>query len=62
MPNEAIDFIVLSVSEQSKVVVDLCLHTYGCRVIQRILENCLERQTRPIIDFILADIAILTKD
>jgi hypothetical protein len=33
MPNDAIDFIVESVSEYSKDVIELCLHTYGCRVI-----------------------------
>lgn len=62
MPSESVDFIVQAVCEQSKIVIELCLHTYGCRVIQRILENCEEQQTKLIIDFILADISILTKD
>jgi pumilio RNA-binding family len=43
-------------------VKDLCLHTYGCRVIQRILEKCLDSQTDPIIDAIILDIQALTKD
>lgn len=62
MPNDAIDFIVSAVLEQQGIVSELCIHTYGCRVIQRILENCSDRQTRPILDAIFADIHSLIKD
>ena len=30
-------------------VYDLATHPYGCRVIQRILENCTAEQTEPIL-------------
>ena len=30
-------------------VFDLATHPYGCRVIQRILENCTAEQTEPIL-------------
>jgi len=59
MPSGTLDFIVQPVIDH---VFELCVHTYGCRVIQRILEHCLEKQTRPIIDQILAEIHTLTKN
>jgi pumilio RNA-binding family len=59
MPNDAIDFITQPVTDN---VCDLCVHTYGCRVIQRVLENCAEKKTTPILDNILQDIHNLTKD
>lgn len=62
MPHEAIDFIVSAIVETPRAVSDLCVHTYGCRVIQRILENCSEAQTRLILDGILLDIHNLTLD
>jgi len=40
MPPDSIDFIVQAVINEPYLIKDLCLHTYGCRVIQRILENC----------------------
>jgi pumilio RNA-binding family len=62
MPHDAIDFIVRAVTEHKDTVSKLCVHTYGCRVIQRILENCEESQTQPILDAILADLNNLTND
>ncbi len=59
MPGEAIEFIVNPVTENT---VKMCKHTYGCRVIQRILENSSEIQTRPIIAQILEHIKVLTMD
>ena len=62
MPHDAVDFIVSAVMAGPDIVSQLCVHTYGCRVIQRILENCHERQTRLILDSILSHIHILIKD
>lgn len=62
MPHEQVDFIVAAVQEKKDTVSSLCVHTYGCRVIQRILENCHERQTRPILNAILGDLHNLTND
>ena len=62
MPHESIDFIVNAIHETKDAVSQLCVHTYGCRVIQRILENCQDRQTRPIIDSVISDLHNLTND
>src|SRR5688500_11188019 len=44
VPAQLIGFIVESFSGQ---VYSLATHPYGCRVIQRILENCQEHQVSP---------------
>lgn len=59
MPCDMIEFIILPVIDNT---CELCVHTYGCRVIQRVLENGSEEYTRPILDQILAEIHSLTKD
>lgn len=35
-------------------VYSFATHPYSCRVLQRILENCPERMTRPILDELIA--------
>jgi pumilio RNA-binding family len=62
MPSEQVDFILHTILDKPNHVKDLCLHTYGCRVIQRILEKCHDSQTDPIIEAIILDIQALTKD
>lgn len=47
MPCDDIEFIIKPVIERA---CELCVHTYGCRVIQRVLEHSNEDFTRPIID------------
>lgn len=59
MPCDTIDFIIQPVIDNA---CELCVHTYGCRVIQRVLENSNDKYTRPILDQILAEIHTLTKD
>lgn len=59
MPCEDIEFIIKPVIEKT---TDLCVHTYGCRVIQRVLENSHESYTRAIIESILNDLHNLTMD
>lgn len=59
MPCDTIDFIIQPVIENA---CSLCYHTYGCRVIQRVLENAEDKFTRPIIAKILQEIHQLTKD
>lgn len=59
MPAETIEFIIQPVTDHT---LELCVHTYGCRVIQRILEHCEEKQIRPIIDQILNELHNLTQD
>lgn len=59
MPCEEIEFIIKPVIEKT---CELCVHTYGCRVIQRVLENSSDNYTRPIIEAILNDLHNLTMD
>ena len=59
MPCSEIEFIINPVIENTS---DLCVHTYGCRVIQRVLENSSDNYTRPIIEAILNDLHKLTMD
>lgn len=62
MSHESVQFIVDAVLDKPKTVSELCLHTYGCRVVQRILENGAGYQTKPILDAVMADIHSLTND
>jgi hypothetical protein len=59
MPCSSIDFIISPVIDKTS---ELCVHTYGCRVIQRILEHSTEYYTRLIIEGIINDIQNLTMD
>jgi pumilio RNA-binding family len=54
-----IEFIIGDVTRQ---VFQLSAHPYGCRVIQRILENCRESQTRPILDILYNELENLVQD
>ena len=57
--SESIDFIIRDVTRQ---VFTLSTHPYGCRVIQRILENCKDMQTRPILDILHNELDNLVQD
>lgn len=57
--SENIEFIIRDVTKQ---VFTLSTHPYGCRVIQRILENCKESQTRPILDILHNELDNLVQD
>ncbi|KAK0402935.1 hypothetical protein QR680_016623 [Steinernema hermaphroditum] len=43
-------------------VFTLSTHPYGCRVIQRVLEHCLEEQKRPVLEQLHANIKTLVTD
>lgn len=43
-------------------VAVLSTHTYGCRVVQRILEHCSPEQIRPVLSEIIYDCRELVKD
>lgn len=43
-------------------VAELSTHTYGCRVVQRILEHCSPEQIRPVLSEIIYDCRELVKD
>ncbi|KAM7527752.1 hypothetical protein LguiB_031162 [Lonicera macranthoides] len=60
VPEEHIQFIVSTFSHQ---VVILSTHPYGCRVIQRVLEHCMEPQTQSkMMEEILGSISMLAQD
>ncbi|CAL2032632.1 CBN-PUF-8 protein [Caenorhabditis brenneri] len=50
---EYIQFIVDTLLKNHKTVFDMSVDPYGCRVVQRCLEHCIPKQTRPIIERIL---------
>ena len=56
---KAIDFIVNDVLKQ---VYHLSTHPYGCRVIQRILEHCIQEQTQPILNELHSNTEKLVQD
>ncbi|TKY56763.1 Pumilio-like 1 [Spatholobus suberectus] len=57
---DAIHFIVSTFYDQ---VVALSTHPYGCRVIQRVLEYCLDAKTQQIMmDEILKSVCMLAQD
>jgi hypothetical protein len=57
--NEHIDVIVQSFYGQA---CQLSTHPYGCRVIQRVLENCDDDLKKPILDEIIASSKLLAED
>ncbi|XP_052180115.1 pumilio homolog 2-like [Diospyros lotus] len=60
VPEEQIQFIVSTFFDQ---VVTLSTHPYGCRVVQRILEHCLDPKTQDkVMDEILGSVSMLAQD
>ncbi|KAL8129914.1 hypothetical protein V2J09_019069 [Rumex salicifolius] len=60
VPEEAIQFIIQSFLDQ---VVTLSTHPYGCRVIQRVLEHCMDPETQnKVMDEILGSVSMLAQD
>ena len=43
-------------------VYEMSVHSFGCRVIQRMLEHCKEEQIRPILVEVFKQVLDLTKD
>ncbi|KAK6055376.1 RNA binding repeat protein, Pumilio-family [Cooperia oncophora] len=42
--------------------MQLSMHPYGCRVIQRVLEHCTEEQKRPVLEALHANVRSLVLD
>ncbi|KAK4780570.1 hypothetical protein SAY87_016676 [Trapa incisa] len=60
VPEDAINFIVSTFFDQ---VVTLSTHPYGCRVIQRVLEQCKDPKTqKKVMDEILGAVSLLAQD
>ncbi|VDL74293.1 unnamed protein product [Nippostrongylus brasiliensis] len=51
-----------TVSHLDFYVVQLSMHPYGCRVIQRVLEHCTEEQKRPVLEALHANVRTLVLD
>ncbi|XGW35276.1 hypothetical protein V3C99_018915 [Haemonchus contortus] len=43
-------------------IMQLSMHPYGCRVIQRVLEHCTEEQKRPVLEALHANVRSLVLD
>jgi pumilio RNA-binding family len=50
------------VSGSPDTVCNLSTHPYGCRVIQRVLEHCLDEQKRPVLEQLHDNIRTLVTD
>ncbi|CAB3397775.1 unnamed protein product [Caenorhabditis bovis] len=48
-PNH-IQFIVDALLSKPDKVFEMSVHTYGCRVVQRVLEHCIPEQTKHVIE------------
>ncbi|KAH6814149.1 pumilio 2 [Perilla frutescens var. frutescens] len=60
VPEEHIQFIVTTFFDQ---VVTLSTHPYGCRVIQRVLEHCMDEKTQSkVMEEILGSVSMLAQD
>ncbi|GFP97364.1 pumilio homolog 1 [Phtheirospermum japonicum] len=60
VPEDHIQFIVSTFFDQ---VVTLSTHPYGCRVIQRVLEHCMDEETQSkVMTEILGSVSMLAQD
>ncbi|XP_022847039.1 pumilio homolog 2-like isoform X2 [Olea europaea var. sylvestris] len=60
VPEEHIQFIISTFFDQ---VVTLSTHPYGCRVIQRVLEHCMDPKTQSkVMEEILGSVSMLAQD
>lgn len=61
LPAEKTRFIISAFSQPGEAQ-KLARHTYGCRVLQRLIEHSAVDQLRPVIEQLYADVAKLAKD
>lgn len=59
MPPDSVSFIIHAVQADTAA---LASHIYGCRVIQRLLEHCASGQLTEMLDRILSNIEVLSKN
>ncbi|KAL8520746.1 hypothetical protein ACS0TY_011333 [Phlomoides rotata] len=60
IPEEHIQFIVTTFNDQ---VITLSTHPYGCLVIQRVLEHCMDEKTQSrVMEEILGSVSMLAQD
>ncbi|KAJ1347848.1 hypothetical protein KIN20_003014 [Parelaphostrongylus tenuis] len=60
---ERLQFIIDSFTKNGPdTIVQLSMHPYGCRVIQRVLEHCTDEQKRPVLEALHANVRSLVLD
>jgi len=57
-----VQFIIAAVAESSDIAEKMASHMYGCRVIQRLLENCDLEELAGVLDPIVSAAGKLSKD
>ncbi|CAK0880878.1 unnamed protein product, partial [Prorocentrum cordatum] len=59
MQPEAVDFIISAVSSEAE---QMASHSFGCRVIQRLVERCPHEQIGNLLDKLTASVGMLSQD
>ena len=57
-----VHFVIAAVSKSSETAESMASHIYGCRIIQRLLENCPLDRLDGILDPIVSAVGKLSKD
>lgn len=52
---QALQFIVDEISNRQGAIAQAARHKYGCRILQRLLEECLPEQVQRLVDVLIAD-------
>lgn len=58
---QACQFIIDELLQQKNEVTDLARHQYGCRILQRLLENCHVEQMEPVVKLLLSEAMTLVR-
>ncbi|CAE7220926.1 APUM5 [Symbiodinium sp. KB8] len=59
---DEVHFVIAAVSKSSETAESMASHIYGCRIIQRLLENCPLDRLDGILDPIVSAVGKLSKD
>ena len=62
LPQSALHEIVMSITEDPATVARLSLHSYGCRVVQRLLVRCTAEDRSSILNFVITTFPDLVCD
>ena len=57
-----VHFVIAAVSKSSETAESMASHIYGCRIIQRLLENCPLERLDGVLDPIVSAVGKLSKD
>jgi len=59
---DEVHFVIAAVSKSSETAESMASHIYGCRIIQRLLENCPLERLDGVLDPIVSAVGKLSKD